>query len=521
MIFLRARSSIAGILAIVCFFWLCPLNVAEAVEFPFPFPQTLEFYRQQEQIWSQALGHPLSMWEILKFRIYENPLNLILTLLFFGAIIHTFLAAKFQKISHRINDRYRQKLAEKNDNQPYCNAPVSFWGQIFHFLGEIEVIFGIWLIPVAVAISLRYDWHTFTNYISSRVIYTEPMFVVVIMCMAATRPILKLVETVLGFFSSIGKHGLSAWWFAILIVAPLLGSFITEPAAMTIAALLLGKKFYDYRPSRTFAYATLGLLFVNISVGGVLTHFAAPPVLIVATKWQWNLPFMLITFGWKSILGIGISTAIYGFIFRKELKRLDRIAEEESAKINRETAPKVLRTPFWIYVVHVLFMAFTVYNLHTPPVFWFAFLFFLAFVKATTQYQSALSLREPLLVGFFLAGLVTHGGLQQWWIAPVLGNLSQATLFLGTSVLSMFNDNAAITYLTSLVPEFAANHTLQYIVVVGAISAGGLTVIANAPNPAGQSLLQKYFGENGVSPLALFLAALPPTIIIASGFLLL
>ena len=75
-----------------------------------------------------------------------------------------------------------------------------------------------------------------------------------------------------------------------MTIAPILGSFITEPAAMTIGALLLAKKIYKHKPKATFAYATLGLLFVNVSVGGTLTHFAAPPVLMVASTWSWDMP---------------------------------------------------------------------------------------------------------------------------------------------------------------------------------------------------------------------------------------
>ena len=84
--------------------------------------------------------------------------------------------------------------------------------------------------------------------------------------------------------------------------------------------------------------------------------------------------------------------------------------------------------------------------------------------------------------------------------------------------MTAFNDNAAITYLATLVPDFT--ETLKYAVVAGAVVGGGLTVIANAPNPAGQSLLQRFFPD-GISPLNLFLAALLPTVIMALSFMLL
>ena len=146
-------------------------------------------------------------------------------------------------------------------------------------------------------------------------------------------------------------------------------------------------------------------------------------------------------------------------------------------------------------------------------------LFFLAFVSATRLNQHAIALRPPLLVGFFLAALIIHGGCQQWWIAPVLGSLSKWPLMIGATILTAFNDNAAITYLASLVPGFS--DALKYVVMAGAVTGGGLTVIANSPNPAGQSILASRFGENGVSPLYLFLGALVPTLIDGAAFMLL
>jgi hypothetical protein len=173
--------------------------------------------------------------------------------------------------------------------------------------------------------------------------------------------------------------------------------------------------------------------------------------------------------------------------------------------------------PARITFVHILFLAWTVMNNHYPALFVGGFLFYLAFTQATEQYQGELALRPALLVGFFLAGLVVHGGLQGWWIEPVLTRLSELPLFFGAVGLTAFNDNAAITYLASLVPGFGPE--MKYAVVAGAVVGGGLTVIANAPNPAGQSILAKYFPD-GISPLRLFLGALVPTIIMAAVFLL-
>jgi Na+/H+ antiporter NhaD/arsenite permease-like protein len=161
-------------------------------------------------------------------------------------------------------------------------------------------------------------------------------------------------------------------------------------------------------------------------------------------------------------------------------------------------------------------MGLTVLAAHHPRFLIICILFFIAFYEVTEDYQGGFSLRASMLVGLFLAGLVLHGGLQQWWIAPVLGRLGELPLFLGAIGLTAFNDNAAITYLSTLVPDLS--DPMKYAVVSGAVTGGGLTVIANAPNPAGQSILQGFF-EDGISPLGLFLGALLPTTILALGFL--
>jgi hypothetical protein len=170
----------------------------------------------------------------------------------------------------------------------------------------------------------------------------------------------------------------------------------------------------------------------------------------------------------------------------------------------------------WITLVHLLFMAWTVLNAHEPPLFIGGFLMFLGFAVITQRHQGESSLKAAVLVGFFLAGLVTHGGVQAWWIAPVLGSLPDLLLMIGATILTAFNDNAAVTFLSTLVPGFTI--TAKYAVVAGAVTGGGLTVIANAPNPAGQSILQKYF-PGGVNPGKLALSALIPTIIMGLCFM--
>lgn len=491
------------------------------------FPLPLDSYEQLEADRAQELGVPvedLGIVEVLKVRAFADPMNWIATTLFFLAILHTFAAGPFMKLAHKYEHEHAEKM--KACQRVYVDGKqsVSFRATLFHFLGEIEAIFGIWLIPLLLTITFMHGWDDTTHYIDTRN-YVEAMFVVIIMAIASSRPVVSFAESALSAVAKIGKKTPAAWWLSILIIAPLLGSFITEPAAMTIAALLLGHQFYRYEPTTTFKYATLGLLFVNVSVGGTLTHFAAPPVLMVASKWEWNMPFMLTHFGWRAFLGIVIASLVYFVIFRKNFAVLKAKANEMEADAN---ATKEEPAPVWVIAVHLFFLAWTVFTLHHPAFFIAGFLFFIAFTKATDHYQYAIGLKGPMLVGFFLAGLVTHGGLQGWWISPVLSMLGEVPLFLGSTFLTAFNDNAAITFLASQVPAFDQHlaldltraQALQYAVVAGAVSGGGLTVIANAPNPAGQSILNKYF-KDGVSPFKLLLGALFPTVVMICVFMLL
>ncbi len=446
--------------------------------------------------------------EILASRITQQPANGVATAIFVLAVVHTFFANTFREAAHRTQHRH-----DAERRMAGLPPQASFAAEVLHFFGEVEVVFGLWAVALLLALTWTLDWHTAHDYIAHRVTYTEPMFVVVIMAMAATRPVVAFARRVLSTLAATGGRTPAAWWFTILTVGPLLGSFITEPAAMTICALLLSRQFYSLQPSRQLRYATLGLLFVNVSIGGTLTHFAAPPVLMVAAPWDWSMSFMAAHFGWRAVLAILVATTLYFAVFRRELRALAIVTLATTADDDDDArAP----APWWVTAVHIAFLAFVVTQAHYPVLFIGAFLFFLGFTRATSPYQSPMDLRSPLLVGFFLAGLVTHGGLQGWWIAPALNGLSEQPLFWTATVLTAFNDNALITYLATLVPNL--NETLKFAVVAGAVTGGGLTVIANAPNPAGQAILGRHFPE-GVSPLWLAAAALPPTLIAAAAFI--
>ena len=403
-------------------------------------------------------------------------IQLLAAVLFALAVLHTFSTKFFEHLAH---------------TQP---RHAGLW----HLLGEVEVVFGFWAMVLAVCMFFVVGKAETTAYLDSRN-YTEPMFVFVIMVIAGTRAILQFAGSLVRLVASFLPlpRGM-ALYFLILAFVPLLGSFITEPAAMTLAALMLRDTLFAQPVSRALKYSTVGVLFVNISIGGTLTPFAAPPVLMVAATWNWDLWYMLGNFGWKAAIAVLINTACAVLLFRKQLGHL---AEH--------TAGPQVAVPWTVTAVHLLFLLGVVVFAHHPAVFMGLFLFFMGYATAYRQYQDRLILREGLLVAFFLAGLVVLGGQQQWWLQPVLMGMDATMVFFGATALTAITDNAALTYLGSLVPGLSEE--FKVALVAGAVSGGGLTVIANAPNPAGVSILRNKFEDQTIHPLGLLLAALPPT----------
>ncbi|MBS81060.1 putative Na+/H+ antiporter, partial [Variovorax sp.] len=291
---------------------------------------------------------------------------------------------------------------------------------------------------------------------------------------------------------------------------PLLGSLITEPAAMTIAALMLAPQIFRPRVPEAVKYLALGVLFVNISIGGTLTSYAAPPVLMVATTWQWDSAFMLATFGWKAALAVLLNASVATWVLRKHLQPA---AAGDAGAAARE------RVPLPVVAVHLGLLAGVVLSAHHPVVFLGLFLMFLGFTQAYERHQSPLIIKEALLVGFFLAGLVVLGGMQQWWLQPIVSALAPVALFLGALGLTAITDNAALTYLGSLIVGISDES--KYMLVAGAVAGGGLSVIANAPNPAGVALLRRGFADETIGAGGLLLGALGPTAVAAAAFLFL
>lgn len=415
-----------------------------------------------------------------------DMLKFLAAALFAVAILHTFSTRLFAHLAH-IQPRH---------------------AGLWHLLGEVEAVFGFWAFVLIGAMAWLWGTDAAVDYLES-LNFTEPLFVFAIMVIAASRPILNGVIALLSVLSRrLPVNSGVAMYFLALAGVPLLGSFITEPAAMTLAALLLRERFFQYDLSERLKYATIGLLFVNVSIGGTLTNFAAPPVLMVAGKWQWDSWFMLSHFGWKAAAAAAVSTLAVTWLFRRE------IAAKGSAVASiGEPVPAAVTS------IHLAFLACVVLFAHHPVVFMGLFLFFLGYTEAYKSHQDRLILREGLMVAFFLAGLVALGGLQQWWLQQTLTGVQPNTLYFIATGLTAITDNAALTYLASLVD--GVSDEFKYAVVAGAVTGGGLTVIANAPNPAGMAILKPSFADQAVSPLGLFLAATPPTLVAICALLLL
>ena len=415
-----------------------------------------------------------------------KPMQAIGAGLFALALLHTFAAKYFEKLARR-----HPKHAG-----------------LLHLLGEVEVVFGFWAFVLIVVMALVSGAAQAVAYAESRQ-YGEPLFVFVVMVVAASRPVLEAVMRLLAGLARMtpARTAVALAWLGLAAV-PLMGSLITEPAAMTLAALMLAPQIFRQGIPEWLKYGALGVLFVNVSIGGTLTSYAAPPVLMVASTWQWDTAFMAGTFGWRACIAVLINATVIIFLLRSHLG-------DAAIAGPKDQAPPV---PWGVSAIHLAFLAGVVALAHHPVLFLGLFLFFLGYTQAYERYQHPLILKQGLLVGFFLAGLVVLGGMQQWWLQSIVSSLEPTALFFGALALTAITDNAALTYLGSLI--LGMSDQAKYMLVAGAVAGGGLTVIANAPNPAGVALLRRGFNDESIGAVGLLLGALPPTAVAALFFLL-
>ena len=400
-------------------------------------------------------------------------------------------------VLHTFSTKFFEHLAHTRPNH----------AGLWHLLGEVEVVFGFWAMVLMFAMLGLTGTKEAAQYLDSRN-FTEPLFVFAIVVIAGSRAVLHMAKKgVSAIASLVPLKGGMAFYFVALSFIPLLGSFITEPAAMTLAALILAPLVFRPGLPEWLKYAALGVLFVNVSVGGTLTSYAAPPVLMVATVWGWDSAFMARTFGWRACIAVLVNASVVVFLLRAHL-RTTAAAKPVAAR----------PVPLLVSLIHLGFLAGVVVFAHHPVVFIGLFLFFIGYTEAYKLHQSPLILKEGLLVGFFLAGLVVLGGMQQWWLQPIVSSLAPTALFFGALGLTAVTDNAALTYLGSLIEGIS--DPAKYMLVAGAVAGGGLTVIANAPNPAGVALLRKGFNDESIGALGLLAGAALPTVVAGILFLL-
>ena len=409
-------------------------------------------------------------------------------IIFAVALVHTFAAKQFERLAQR----YPKHAG------------------LFHLAGEVVVVFGFWAIVLVLAMALTSGGASALAYAESRN-YTEPLFVIVVMVIAASRPVLM---TVIWWVRMTARAmplptPLATAWLGLAAV-PLFGSIVTEPAAMTIAALMLAPQIFRPDVPERVKYLSIGVLFVNVSIGGTLSAYAAPPVLMVASTWHWDSAFMFATFGWKAALAVRVNATACAFVLRRHVIP----AVSNAADSGPEAA-----VPRTVVAVHLALLAGVVLLAHHPLAFLGLFLMFLGFTQAYERYQSPLIIKEALLVAFFLAGLVVLGGMQSWWLQPIVSALNPLALFFGSLVLTAITDNAALTYLGSQI--VGISNESKYFLVAGAVAGGGLTVIANAPNPAGVALLRRGFADESIGAGGLLLGAIGPTLVAAAAFLFL
>lgn len=415
----------------------------------------------------------------------DHVIEILGTVIFAIAVIHTFMVKKILDLSHHF---------------PKDSGRAAF----FHLAGEIEVVFGLWAAVFMVIFAVMRGPNAVLEYQES-LHFTEPIFVFVIMVIAATKPVMfaakKIIQSISHVLAKVTRIApVYADFFVIMTLGPLAGSFITEPAAMTVTALLLNSLLKD--ANKKLMYPLLAVLFVNVSIGGALTSFAAPPILMVAGKWEWTTSYVFTHFGWKSAVAVFINSLAMVFLLKNVIR--------SSAQSLSEASNGSEEMPWGVVIIHYLFLVAVIFSAHHPNTAMGVFLLFMGVTTVTKKYQEALRLREALLVAFFLGGIIMFGKFQSWWLSPLLASMNEYALYFAATALTAVTDNAALTYLGAQVEGLSESS--KYYLVAGAIAGGGLTVIANAPNAAGLSILQKRFPE-GLNPGRLILIALLPTLV--------
>ena len=400
-----------------------------------------------------------------------------------AATLHSFSVNKIERIA---------RLSKQN----------SFLQLFLHWMAEIEFAFAFWALAFLGCIFFSQTLTTTQEWFSQNS-FREPFFVLIIMLIASTSSILCLSENLLVRIAKILPlpKAYGFYWLT-LILGPLLGSFITEPAAMTVTALLLHQNLFSKTKNQKLIYSITACLFVNISIGGTLTSFAAPPVIMISKIWNWDSLYLFQHFGWKSILAIFLNTSLTLLFNQKELKRI--LADSpRSTQVLPALQLSITSLTLFFLLIFIILFSHVWLALFTA----FLILLFLNFIPTACPFKW----KESFAVSVFLASLVILTTDQNWWLEPILNSLQNFSLFCSTTLLTGFIDNAAITALAGKVTSLTL--ASKTAILAGSVAGGGLTLIANAPNPAGYSLLKSNFGPLGINPILFFFYALFPTLI--------
>jgi hypothetical protein len=220
------------------------------------------------------------------------------------AILHTFAAARFTAFAHAVQHRHDEH--ERANGRKPTPSPKA---EVLHFFGEVEVIFGLWAVILFVTAVGYAGWEAATHYVNS-IAYTEALFVVVIMALASTRPVISFAESTMSKVARLGSRHAGRVvgdhpddWTGTRLLHHGSGGDDDLRAAAGASVLRPGTvRAAEVRDARS-------VLFVNVSIGGTLTPFAAPPVLMVARPWGWDVSYMVVHFGWRAVVAILISTA--------------------------------------------------------------------------------------------------------------------------------------------------------------------------------------------------------------------
>jgi hypothetical protein len=428
-----------------------------------------------------------------------SKLELFYFFIFICAVVHTYLTTTF----YSLHLKYKSKSGRSQKKSKIYRS----LSEIFYFLSEVELVFGFWIIPLVIGLFFVSKIGTTIAYLETRD-YTYALYMTVVVAFASTRPIIVFAETILAYISRLGGNNAKSWWWTILTVGPLLVTILKEPGAMTITSILLAKTCFPFIKKMKFRYKTLALLFINISLGGLLAPHTSRSLFLVARAENWDFIYTFFRFGWKSMLIILINNSVFYFLFRKDF------VKDSSALVAYLEQEKKERPPLWLTGIHLFFLLAIVLSSEYPPIFLGCFFLFLGIHRVTFHYQGneqgPLHLMPAILVGFFFASLLIHGELQRWWAVHLLQGLNFAGSLVMSSFLSAVIDNAVVLYFLDQVEPLS--ETILYAIVVGAMSSGSLTLMANGPNLIGYTNLKKFFRRN-ISLVSLFFAALPPTLI--------